>query len=120
MSPDSERLAAARRREATRAAIRYFLLFFALFLFLGALAAYTVRNARQDEARSLRVRMEYCRELEKLKTQNREDVADDKKHYRRNLRLLGLKDTPELRRAVEANWRKELRRNRAKPCPYRA
>ena len=51
MSPDSERLAAARRREATRAAIRYFLLFFALFLFLGALAAYTVRNARQDEAR---------------------------------------------------------------------
>lgn len=120
MSPDSERLAAARRREATTAAVRYFALFFAVFLVMGALTAYTIRSSRAQEVGRLSVRTEYCLELEKLKTQNREDVASDKKNYRRNLRLLGLKDTPELRRVVEQGWAKKLRRNSPKRCPYTA
>lgn len=118
MSPDSERLAAMRRREATRAAIRYFALFFLVFLFMGGLTAYTIRSARVDARANRSVRMEYCQELEKLKAQNREDLADDKKHYRRNLRLLGIKETPELRRAVHEEWAKRARRNAPKSCPY--
>jgi len=119
MSPDRE-LAATRRREATKAALRYFLLFFCVFLLMGGLTAYVVRNARNDARSNLAVRMEYCQELERLKTQNREDLADEKRHYRRNLRLLGIRETPELRRAVHAEWRKKARRNRAKACPYHA
>ena len=117
---DSEKLATVRRREATRAAVRYFALFFTMFLFMSGLTVYTLRNAREDRKANYAIRLEYCQELERLKTQNREDLADEKRHYRRNLRLLGIRETPELRRAVHEEWRKKARRNRAKACPYRA
>ncbi len=107
-----------RRREATRAVVRYFALGFAVVCLLTGIAVYAILDARADARASLEVRTEYCRELEKLKTQNREDVAEAKEKYAENLRLLGIKDTPELRKAVEASWAKKLRRNAAKPCPY--
>lgn len=118
MSPDAERLAQARRREATRAAIRYFALFFALFLAMGALTAYTLISAREDRQTSRAIRMEYCQELERLKAQNREDLARDKRNFRRNLRLLGIRETPELRKAAREEWARKAARNRPKSCPY--
>ena len=63
-------------------------------------------------------RIEFCHELEKLKTENREDVYRDQKNYARNLRLLGLKNTPELHQAAKEDWDRKLARNAAKPCPY--
>lgn len=86
-----------------------------LLILCAGIISYTNAGRRADR---LAVRIEYCTELEKLKTQNREDVFEAKKNYSRNLRLLGIKDTPELRRVAEEGWEKKLRRNAAKPCPY--
>lgn len=111
-------LADARRRAATRAFVRYFLLFFVVVGLLGAFSVYAVLDAKRQTASQRALRVEYCTELEKLKTQNREDVANDKKNFARNLRLLGLKDSPELRQAAQEDWARKLRRNAPKPCPY--
>lgn len=109
-----------RRRAATRAMIRYFLLGFMAALILGGLVTYAVYESRARRAESRALRIEYCLELEKLKAQNREDLAKAKKDYRRNLRLLGIKDTPELRRAAQEGWDRREKRNRPRPCPYTA
>jgi hypothetical protein len=113
-------LVEARRREATRAAVRYFLLAFVVVLAMSGTTVYAVWSARVQAHESYAIRVAYCRELERLKTQNREDVAQEEHDYTRNLRLLGIKDTPELRRAAEAGWARKLRRNAPRACPYRA
>lgn len=110
--------AALRRSTATRTVVRYFSLAFLSSSMFGGLVAFAVWDERQERATNRAVRIEYCMELEKLKTQNREDVAERKKHYARNLRLLGLKDSKELRNIAEEGWDKDLARNTAKPCPY--
>jgi hypothetical protein len=109
-----------RRREATRAIIRYFLAGFVVVLLLGGMAAYAVVDAERQRHESYALRVEYCLELEKLKADNREEVARKKANYHRDLRLLGIKDSPELRRAAEAGWARTLRRNAARSCPYTA
>jgi ABC-type lipoprotein release transport system permease subunit len=108
----------ARRQEATRTFIRYFILAFLVVLTMSALVAYAVYDgmARRQESHALR--LAYCVELEKLKTQNRAEVREDQKNYRRNLRLLGINDTPELRKAVREGWARDLARNAPRPCPY--
>lgn len=112
-------LTEARRREATRAFIRYFSLVFLVVLGLSSLGAWAIIDARRQRADSRALRIEYCRELEKLKAQNREDVRDDIKHFHRTLRLLHLKDTPEIRRVARQGWEKKLARNAPKRCPYK-
>lgn len=110
--------AETRRREATRAVVKYFVLGFVLVALLSGLVTYAVLDSQARRRDSRAIRVAYCRELEKLKTQNREDLADEQKHYHRNLRLLGLKETPELRRITHERWDKERVRNAPKKCPY--
>jgi hypothetical protein len=110
--------AETRRREATRAIVRYFLAGFLVVLVLGSMAAYAVVDAQRQRSESHAVRLEYCRELEKLKAQNRDDVAQAIKDFPRTLRLLKLEDTPEIRRVAREGWNRKLERNAAKPCPY--
>lgn len=110
--------AEARRREATRAFIRYFVLGFIVVVVLSGMAVYAVADARHQTAQARSLRVEYCRELEKLKTQNREDVAEERRNFKRNIRLFHLEDTPELRKIAEKRWDKVMARNAPKPCPY--
>ncbi len=118
-------LAESRRRAATRSVVKYGLAAFLVVAAVSLMLVYVVWDAGQrDAARRARVaennavRLELCVELEKLKAQNRADVAEEKRNYKRNLRLLHLKDSPELRRAAEEGWAKKLRQNAARPCPY--
>lgn len=114
-----------RRRLVTRAFIRYFLVAFFVVAVVSTLSALSVlsqlqrradrRERRLDNAATL---LFVCEQLEALKTQNREDVTEEKRQYKRNLRLLHLADTPELRRIAEAGWAKRLERNKARACPY--
>ena len=119
-------LAETRRREATRSILKYGLLGFFVVAVVSTLLVFVIYEAgqraaeRRDRiAENNAVRLELCVELEKLKTQNRDDVAEAKKNYARNLRLLHLRDTPELRKAAEEGWARALRRNAPKHCPYR-
>lgn len=109
-----------RRKEATKIAVKYFVISFVAVAFMSGLIAYAVINAKRQARDSYAIKVEYCKELEKLKTQNREDLARDKKHYKRNLRLLGIKETPELDKAVHEQWALTAKRNKPKPCPYTA
>lgn len=109
-----------RRKEATRAMIRYFLLGFGAALLMGALVAYAVYESRARARQSYDVRVEYCQELENLKAQNREEVAQSKRDYRRTLDALGVKDAPKVRRLAEEGWARKLRRNAPRACPYDA
>lgn len=111
---DERTLAEARRSAATRAIVKYVLLGCFVVATVSTLLVFAVYEAGQRKAD----RTELCVQLETLKTQNREDIAEEKKHYKRNLRLLGLKDTPELRSVVEKRWAKALSRNARKSCPY--
>jgi len=120
VSPEPENLAELRRREVTRAAIRYFLLVFCAVLILTSMVAYGVWNDRSQGAQKLALRTEYCQAIEALKRQNREDVAKDIKDFPRTLRLLKLKDTPEIRKVAREGWQRKLRQNRARKCPYGA
>jgi hypothetical protein len=88
--------AETRRREATRAIVRYFLAGFLVVLVLGSMAAYAVVDAQRQ----------------------RSDVAQAIKDFPRTLRLLKLEDTPEIRRVAREGWNRKLERNAAKPCPY--
>lgn len=108
----------ARRRAATRAFVRYFALAFLVVLGLSALSVYAVLDSRAQKREARAIRIEYCAELEALKAQNREDVAKAKRDYPRTLRLLGLKDTKELRDVAEEGWALKLARNAPKSCPY--
>ena len=115
---DAEKFAETRRRAATQAFVRYFSLVFVIVAMLSGFTAYAVLQSRAQARDARAIRVEYCREIEKLKAENRASARDDMAHYARNLRLLGLKDTPELRRAAEESWTARLRRNAPKPCPY--
>jgi hypothetical protein len=107
-----------RRKAATRAFISYFVLAFSVVVIVGGFVVYAVYDARHQARTSQAIRVEYCRELEKLKTQNREDIAQEKRDFKRNLRLLNLKETPALRRAAQEKWDRETKRNAPKSCPY--
>lgn len=116
MSPES--LEHVRRAEATRTFLRYFFLAFMVVLSLSGLVAYAIYDGIERRHESRSIRLAYCIELEKLKTQNREDVYEKRRNFERDLRLLGIKDTPELRQAARESWRKRLERNAPKTCPY--
>lgn len=96
----------------------YFFLGFFAVASTACLLVFAVYTARTNARSNRSVRIEYCQELEKLKTQNREDVVKDKRNYRRNLRLFHLTDTPELHRIAAADWAEKLARNAPKSCPY--
>lgn len=108
-----------RRRAATRAFVRYFILAFLIVGVLSGLIAYALMDARSQHRESLAIRIAYCTELEGLKKQNRVDLAYDKKNFKRNLALLGIPDTPALRTAVRKSWARKAARNAPKSCPYK-
>lgn len=107
------------RHAATQAMVRYFVLAFVVVGLLGSLLVYSFFDSRSQRRETLAIRVAYCQELEKLKTDNREDLARSKKNYARNLRLLHLQDSPELRRAAEEGWKRKAMRNAPKSCPYK-
>lgn len=109
-----------RRKEATKAFVRYFIIGMLIVGCLSGLTSYSLMQTRAQRAETMAIRTAYCQELEKLKTQNREDLARSKRNYKRDLRLLGIKNTKELRKATEESWAIKAKRNAAKPCPYTA
>lgn len=57
-------------------------------------------------------------EIERLKTQNRQEIATSKRDFKKNLALLGIKNTPALDKAQAAAWAIELKNNAPTPCPF--
>lgn len=55
-----------------------------------------VDDRRRNDARFARSDRLLCRELEKLKRRERRQVQEDHRNFDRNLRLLGVKKTPEI------------------------
>lgn len=80
-----------------------------MLLVIGAVVAYN-NHARAMDRRDTRAF--FCHEIERLKAQNRDEVAEDKKNFPRTLRLLKLKPTPEIRRVAEEGWKRRLARNK--------
>ncbi len=61
--------------------------------------------------------LEYCHEIESLKTRVRVRVTDDFANLDRNGRLLGITITPELRAQAKTDRDATLERYAAQPCP---
>ena len=108
-----------RRREATKAFIRYAFMFAVLIATFVVFTVYTVHAAQVRRSDTAAIRVEYCTQLERLKTVNRTEVKDAKRHYKRNLALLGIKDTRALHKIAADAWKEKLRLNAPKKCPYK-
>lgn len=107
------------------------LLVFAMFavtlLSLGA--AGWALNEREDQAQARRVQqqsfnervrqvsLDYCREIEKLKAARREEAVRGFRDLSKNLRLLGITETPQLVAAARDSRNRTLVRFRREPCP---
>ncbi len=122
---DERELAKLRRREATRAMFRYFVIAFAVVFCLSTLSAYAIveqRQRRSDirERRAENTAVLYfvCVQLESLKAQNRADVAEERKNFSRNLAILRVKLTPRILDIAEEGWNRTLLRNKSRNCPY--
>lgn len=99
----------------------------AVFLSLAASGvALVVRfndtNARRDQAHQRDVRiaavaLQDCHEIEALKKAQRDKAIDDYQHLDVNAKLLGIKVTPELRRAAADARDTALRRFAPEACP---
>lgn len=73
--------------------------------------------ARFQQGKS--VSLAYCKEIEKLKTAQRERAIDSYKRLDANLRLLHIEKTPEVVAAAKASRDRDLARFAADPCPRR-
>lgn len=107
-----------RRKAATKATAIYFAIGFMVVLVLSAMTVFGIEEIRARNSDRSALRREFCTEIEGLKEQNREAVFHDAANYSKNLRLLKLTDTPELRQAAIAGWNRTLARNVRRSCPY--
>lgn len=109
------------QRFRTRLAL--FLSAWAIFISLGVSGVALVdrfkdTNARRQE--QARVILQDCREIEKLKTAQREKAILDYQRLPQTLKLLRLKPTPEIRQAALDQKNDALKRFAAEPCPRKS
>lgn len=83
---------------------------------LGSVQQQLIEDRKRNDARFIRSDRLLCREIEKIKARNRVDAIMNYHNLDRNLRLLGIRKTPEIALLAKQEYLKGLRQTKPVDC----